>query len=258
MGLRKTRKLGPGDLASNDPEDSQSVFAARLALIDATREPLPEFLKTLFDEVFPVYCSLVTRHAELREFTFTWQMFRALPPRADYKVFKTALIGWARRFNAEEDWVLEQAWRAFKAWDKFPQSKQSLEWWQGKNWRDIFVSERFQFEWEPWQPQFRSWTWYRAAIQKAFDKAASEFESKTRAAARAHGLISTPRSHSPANFDWFVLYQFRGLSCNQIADRVAVPEEEPDASTIMKGVRTAQRLVGWKRLRRDYPTRKAR
>jgi hypothetical protein len=260
MGLRKTRKLGSGELASSDPEDSQSVFAARVALIEATREPLPEFLQTLFDDVFPEYCSLVAGHPEFRDFMFTWQMFRALPPRSDYKSVTKALIGWAHRFHADEDWILQHAWRAFKAWDRFPESKQSLEWWQGKNFRSVFVSERFQFEFEQWWPQLRTWTWYRAALQTAFDKAVSEFESKTRAAALAQGLIPAPRTHSADNFDWFVLYQFRGLSSSQIAARIAgsKAEKPPDASTILKGVKTAQKLVGWKRLRADSGIRKTR
>jgi hypothetical protein len=95
-------------------------------------------------------------------------------------------------------------------------------------------------------------------MQKAFEKAVGEFESKTRAAALAHGLVRAPRTHSADNFDWFVLYQFGGLSSSQIADRIARPGKQPDASTILKGVRTVQKLTGWKHLRTDSRTGKTR
>jgi len=258
MAIRRTRRLGLGDYVSTDPEDSQSVFIARIALIEATRKPLPEFLQTLFDEVFPEYCRLVAGHGEFREFTFTWQMFRSLPPRTDYEQVTKALIGWARRFNAEEDWVIEQAWRAFKAWDKFPESRDSLEWWQDHGWRNIFRSEPFQFKWEPWLPQLRPWITYRAAMQKAFEKAVGEFECKTRAGALAQGLTSAPRTHSADNFEWFVLYQFAGWSSSRIEAKLARSDGNPDASTILKGVKTAQKLIGWKLLRKDSQTRETR
>jgi hypothetical protein len=246
MAKRTTRRLGLGDYVSPDPEDNQSVFIARIALIEATRNPLPEFLQTLFDKVFPEYCRLVAGHPEFREFTFTWQMFRSVSPRTEFEQFNGVLTGWARRFNAEEDWVLPQAWRALHAWDRFPESRKALEWWQGQAARNTFLSDPFRFEFGSWWVQTTSWTRYRADMQKAFDQAVKEFESKARAAARSHGLIPAPRTHSPANFKWFVLYQFAGFSSTEIASR---GNGDYDDSTILKGVKAVRRLVGWKRLR---------
>ena len=258
MAKRTTRQLSLGDYVFRDPDDSQSVFFARIAVIEATRLPLKHFLRRLADEVFVEFGHLVEQDKKLRKLTFTWQMYQSLAPRTEYEQFNDVLRAWARRFNAEEEWVLEQAWSALQRWLAFPDSKKSLEWGQGHQWREIFQSERFHFEWESWRVQFQPWTKYRASVKQAFEKAINEFESETRAAARAHGLIAAPRTHSAANFDWFVRYQFGGLSSNQISAQWPGAEKGPEASTILKGVKAAQKLIGWKCLRTDSPTRKSR
>jgi len=251
MAQRTTLQLGLGDYASPIADKSESVFVARLALIDATRRYLPQFLKTLLAEVFPEYCRLIEVHPEFRGFLFTWQMFRALPARTEFEQFIGVFTKWARGFNAEEDWVFQQAWRALHGWDLFPESKTTSQWWVGHSGHS-FSSERFKFEWEPWHVQIQTWMRYRADIQKAFEDAVKEFEYKARKAALAHGLKRVPRTSSAVNFKWFALYQFGGMSTGQIATRT----DSHELSTIWKGVKTAQRLVGWKCLR--PPSRKTR
>jgi len=261
MAKRTTPQLGMGDYVTQDPEDSQSVFFARIALIEATRRHLPQFLQRLSREVFPEFCRLVEGNGSLRGIPITWQMAQSLSSGIEHERFNQVLIGWARAFNAEEEWILQQAWRALQVWLAFPEFRESLEWGQGHAWREVFRSERFQFEWESWQVQLRPWTKYRAGLQRAFEKAVKEFEITTRAAALAHGLISAPRTHSADNFDWFILYQFRGLSSSKIAARIAASGKSgapPDPSTILKGVRAAQKLVGWKCLRANSQRRKTR
>jgi hypothetical protein len=68
-------------------------------------------------------------------------------------------------------------------------------------------------------------------------------------------LVRVPHKSSPANLEWFALYQFVGLSSKGIADRpnfASDPDAAPDESTILKGVKAAARRIGWDSLR---PTR---
>ena len=236
------------------------MLRARLALIEATKLHLSQFLQRLFGEVFPEYCLWADRNLQPREPTVsreftTWQHAQSLYSGTEFQDLTTTLRGWARSFNCEqEEWVLDEAWRALWSRHNFPGFSEEEHWGFGHYRPDIFQSKRFKFDWEGWPVQFKTWTMYRAEIQDAFDKVAKEYESKMRAAARAHGLISAPKTHSADNFAWFVLYQLGGQTSVEIAKKIALQGKNskmPDPSTILKGVRTAQRLIGWRHLRTD-------
>jgi hypothetical protein len=55
--------------------------------------------------------------------------------------------------------------------------------------------------------------------------------------------------YSLDNFEWFVLYQFAGLSSTVIADKWARTHAAVDESTVLKGIKAAATLVGWDRIR---------
>ena len=63
------------------------------------------------------------------------------------------------------------------------------------------------------------------------------------------GLVRAPHKYSPSNLDWFVLYQFAGLSSPQIVKRIARQDPNIDESTVLKGVKAAAKLAGWDCLR---------
>jgi hypothetical protein len=263
MAKRTTRRLGYGEYASIDPELSQSVLFARRSVLEATRRRLPQFLQELSDGIFPAFCRFLDSTKKLKAFPPSWGTVESFISRTDSEQLDIALRKWARRFNAEEDWVLGDAWLALRAWYLTPNLRESLVLGQNPGHitglrlqieqRVSFHGERFQFEWEGWRMQYQTWTNYSEALRMAFDEAAQEYERQCRASASAHGLVSVPRTHSEENFDWFVLYQFGGLSSVEIAKKIADEEhpKSPDPSTILKGVKAAQKLIGWKHLRSE-------
>jgi hypothetical protein len=77
--------------------------------------------------------------------------------------------------------------------------------------------------------------------------------------AESMGLVRARRKYSPDNLEWFVLYQFAGISSKTIADRyVAVEGKDLDESTVLKGIKAAAKLIGWNHLRQSRQNRKTR
>jgi hypothetical protein len=188
------------------------------------------------------------------EFT-TWRRAQSRYSGNDFQDLTKTLREWARNFNSEqEEWVLDEAWSFLWSRHNFPGYPEKAHWGFGHPRRDIFQSKRFEFEWEGWRADFQTWKDYGAGMREAFDKEAKEYESNTRAAARADGLIPAPRTHSADNLDWFVLYQLGGQTSVKIAMKFSPQgksSKAPDPSTIIRGVKAAQKLLGWKRLRTD-------
>jgi hypothetical protein len=92
-------------------------------------------------------------------------------------------------------------------------------------------------------------------VCKRFEKKLSEYQAETRKLAESRGLVRTQRKYSTDNFDWFVLYQFAGWSSTKIAKRGY--GEDPD-STVLKGIKTAARLIGWDHLRKPEVKRRGK
>jgi hypothetical protein len=72
------------------------------------------------------------------------------------------------------------------------------------------------------------------------------------------GLVRARRKYSPDNLEWFVVYQFAGMSSKIIADRVVAEGNDVDESTVLKGIKAAAKLIGWNHLRQSRQNRKTR
>jgi hypothetical protein len=81
-----------------------------------------------------------------------------------------------------------------------------------------------------------------------------EYEKETREFAESRGLVRAQRKYSPDNFEWFVLYQFAGMSSTAIADRYAEKDKFLEESTVLKGIKAAAKLIGWNQLRASPQT----
>jgi hypothetical protein len=69
------------------------------------------------------------------------------------------------------------------------------------------------------------------------------------------GLVRARRKYSPDNLEWFVLYQFAGMSSGTISDRYAAQGRVIEESTVLKGIKVAATLIGWNQLRQPRLTR---
>ena len=67
--------------------------------------------------------------------------------------------------------------------------------------------------------------------QGGLEKKLLEYERHTRELAESLGLARVRRKYSPDNLEWFVLYQFAGMTSNTIADRYAGNGKAFDEST---------------------------
>jgi hypothetical protein len=105
-----------------------------------------------------------------------------------------------------------------------------------------------------------TWAAYSRSVRERFEHYLAEYEAASRKLAGSRGLVRAPHKYSPENLEWFVLYQFAWLSSKAIADRPDNTLKAASESAILKGVKTAARLIGWDSLRPTpgRPNRKIR
>jgi hypothetical protein len=127
---------------------------------------------------------------------------------------KIELLKWAKKFNADKcGWFLDESLRALRGWYVAPAWRASLRWNQVSGVSSTLArGGAFQFNCGGWEMQAVAWGDYSRAIRQKFEKALSEYENASRKLAESKGLVRTPQKYSRENFDWFVLYQFAGLS----------------------------------------------
>ena len=169
---------------------------------------------------------------------------------------RSVLLNWAAEFNAGCSWLLDDALRTLRGWRVAPDWRESLKWSPLHGRSDpAAIGEGFEFRCEGWETQLLSWSDYRASVRRRFEKTLSDYEKKTRELAESLGLVRTRRKYSPDNFDWFVLYQFAGMSSTKIADRQTRTGKTVDESTVLKGIKAAAKLIRWNHLREPKQTR---
>ena|SRR5579862_5722122 len=256
MSKREAPRLAYfSEYSSEDSESNEAVYRARLLLLGELRKVLPIFFEKLARDVFPCYEDMAQAGYDFDGIVWTDSPLDLLP---DDAAVKQALSDWASQFNANADWLVTGALRTLRAWHIKPERRQRLEWDSGH-----FVSgsghwnaEGFQFQFEPWDGRL-PWSDYSRSLRKEFGKTVAAYERKTRQAAKANNLIRTQVKYSPVNLEWFVLYQFAGMSSKEIADREISQGSgrAADESTILKGIKAAAKLIAWDRLRRPNVTR---
>jgi hypothetical protein len=149
-------------------------------------------------------------------------------------------------------------------WHRVPEWRESLRWSSHFYGRPSGATgETFEFKFVRWETEGQTWSKYVESLRAEFEIELMKYEDKTRKNAESCGLVRAQHKYSPENLDWFVLYQFAGISTTEIARNRAKNGTQPlniadPPSTVLKGVKAAQRLVGWARLResRRRSTRK--
>jgi hypothetical protein len=239
----KIPRLALGEYDWPDSDQSWVVRTARAELIRVAGKIYKPFSNGLAETVLPVYQRLATEeHSHL---LLTGSYVERLP--SEHQELRTKLLAWARRFNAEEGWVLDNALRTLRAWFTDPILLNDLEWvitWPGVAIQRV-VGEPFCSS--GWDVRSHSWALYR---QSVLDQLA-EYEGRTRTMAETKGMQRVPRTYSKANLEWFAKFQFAGLSAMSIVKGIVVKDKRSTLteSTVTKGIHTAADLIHWTQLR---------
>jgi hypothetical protein len=248
MSPRKNPRLAYCEYVLPDSEHSTATEMARRDLMRAVERCHRVMLEKLSHSVFPAY-------AELAKSGFGFDDILWHPRLSPHTLIpetsplKSALSEWAREFHAENGWFLDDALRTLRGWFVAPDWRESLRWNpNGRLSYTVAMGERFHFDSVGWEMQLLTWARYSQSVREEFEQKLDEYAAASRKLAESRGLVRAPHKYSPVNLDWFVLYQFKGLSSAEIAGL----DESPNSlneSTVQKGVRTASRLVGWQQLR---------
>ncbi len=250
MPRRKTPRLAYCEYVIPDPKGSVAVWIARLDLMRAVKRVYPSMLERLSADVFPAYAELAQSGFEFD--ALLWHP-RVSPHRMipDACRLKSALRHWANSFHADAEWFLDETLRTLRGWYVAPDWRRSLKWNPISGVSSTRATgERFQFDCEGWEMQLLTWAAYSQSVRKRFEQKLAEYEAASRKNAESCGLVRAPQKYSPSNFDWFVLYQFAGLSSTQIVGRATRQNPDIDESTVLKGVKAAAKLAGWGQLRK--------
>ena len=259
MATRTTPSLAFSEYVSPDADNSVQVWQARLRVIEAAKRVYPIFLKKLSADIFPLYCQLA-KEGELAKGRNDFD--KALWGKSPYDALtdegglKSALKKWAADFHAEADWLMVGALRTLRGWYVAPEWRESLRWnpHHGRRERPA-VGKAFEFRYPGWEVQLLTWQAYSKSLRQSFEEKLLVSEKETRELAESMGLVRARRKYSPDNLEWFVLYQFAGMSSKTIADRVMAEGKDVDESAVLKGIKAAAKLIGWNHLRQSRQTR---
>jgi hypothetical protein len=252
MSERKVPRLTFfGEYVSPDTEVSEEVYRARLELMKIVKPTVPEFLMRLSAEVFPLYEQLANAEYDFESILWTRHSPYAL--LGEDGGLKAALSKWATEFNAEAAWLMDGALRTLRGWHVAPDCRESLSWdTQHLHSGTCVIGETFEFRCRGWEVGGVTWPDYNESLRRLFEVKLLEYETKTRKLAESKGLVRARRQYSPDNLKWFVLFQFGGKSSVEIANHLAMDDDESlEASTVLKGIKAAAKLIGWDHLRTD-------
>lgn len=270
MPPRRTPRLAYCEYVIPDPKGSSSVWMARLDLMGAVKRIYPTMLERLSADVFPSYEELAQAGFDFDHILWSSGVLphTMLPENGEPQIqvekrtgkitlahyntrLKSALAQWANKFNAGTNWFLDETLRTLRGWYVAPEWRDSLKWNPiGGVTSTLAMGKRFRFDCEGWEMQHLTWAAYSKSVRERFEQQLAEYEAASRTLAESKGLVRAPQKYSPSNFDWFVLYQFQGLSSTEIADRCSQENESDiDPSSVLKGVKAAAKLVAWDCLR---------
>ena len=219
MVKRKNPTLSPGPYVSKDPEASIAVWVARARLIGVVKQVLPELLTELAENVFPAYAAAVTGE---------------LSYEAWYKPFDE----WAVKFNIGPGWMEGQAYHTLEAWRVDPALLETREWSHPVYSR--MPSNAPRFECDGRDMELETSREYKKRVRAKVKEHLANISKNEPNLAQTKRLIPTPRQYSSQNLEWFVLYQFAGMTAKKIADGHAGTVED---SAVFKGVRAAAKLL---------------
>lgn len=248
---RKTPRLGMGEYVAPMPSNT-AVCMARSYLMETVRRVYKPMLEQLSATVFPAYVKLARSDFDFDRILWDPRLSPHTQIPQDRIAgchLQSALQKWARKFHCERDWFLSDTLRTLRGWYVAPDWRRSLRWNPiGSASDTLGMGEEFRFHAQGWEMQLVSWSGYRQYLRKEFEQKLMKYEQACRSLAASRGLVPIPHKYSAVNFDWFVLYQFAGLSCVKIARR-DTSEKSVDESVVLRGVKAVGKLMAWGQLR---------
>jgi hypothetical protein len=248
MPARKNPRLAYCEYVAPD-NNSIAVEQARRDLMRCIRRVFPIMLERLATDVLPAYEELAKSDFKIEATLWHPRLspFKELPQD---KSLRTALSRWASEFQAEQDWFLDHMLRTLRGWHVAPDWRSELKCNPiGGVTSTLAMGEPFKFDCEGWEMQLLAWAEYRQSVRERFEQRLADYEEASRNLAESRGLVRAPHKYSPENLEWFVFYQFAGLSAPKIARRIGRREPNEANSSVLKGVKAAAKLIGWKSLR---------
>jgi hypothetical protein len=232
---KKNARLAMDEYLLSDP------IGARRELTKAIKTEVPEFFEQLREGVYPAFARAtkgwILKHDKLP----TWILVQSHPSQ-----LKAALLQWARKFNAEEDWILEEALKLLWHWHRYPKMREELD--VGDflldspaTWGLVTEAERqFHFQDAGWNPQFQTWAEYNKRVSVRIKQELREYQQKIRDLAEHRRGVRVQSRYSTEDFRYFALYRFAGMSAAGIFKRL---ELNGDYSAVTKGMKAAAKIL---------------
>ena len=108
------------------------------------------------------------------------------------------------------------------------------------------MADDFRIEMPGWNLLKEKWSEFQASLRNHFERELSDYQDLARCRAEENGLVRARWKYSPADFDYFVYYQFGNESSTMIADRFAADGKTIGESTVSKGMDTVREMLDWK------------
>jgi hypothetical protein len=122
--LQRSRLVSGEYLTVHDGQDTQTA-AARSQLIEVAKEIVPRFLEELREGVYPYFASSAGENENYYQYGWRFRNWaRVSDP--DGRV-KGRLLAWARKYRADDEWVLQGALSTLKRWHHNPALLLQLE-----------------------------------------------------------------------------------------------------------------------------------
>jgi hypothetical protein len=246
--------LSRGEYARAGYPTDDETAGARRELVGVIHRCVPEFFGQLKDSVFPNF-ELRFRELQSNSNLRGWLATRDF---VQSQLIDGLILPWARQFNAgDEGWVLRGALATLVAWFEYHDWLKSADTRRFCNQpvdRVLLDYVRFEFVDVGWGPQFEKWAAFRARVRKRFEEELKAYECYIRSKIESRGGQLARYRYSAVNLEWFALYQLRGLSSTRILKEHE--SSKSDASTILKGIKTAATVLGWMSLRTESPSSK--
>jgi hypothetical protein len=254
--IKPVRNLAWGDYILRDQGQNTELAGSRWILMEVVSRVLPRFFEQLSDRVYPTFARLAKDRPGYWEpgWTFeTWQL------QSDSNQQLTpVLLGWARRFHAEETWILEGALQTLWLWSQDLELLKLLYIGGFRssccvNTLSSEAERQFTFTHDGWDPQFQTLASFRGLFKKQVQSDLDAYVQRLSSLMESQGAVRARKRYRVAHFEWFALYQLGGVSSNLILGQGS--SQSGDESTILKGVKAAAGMLQWKNVRK---ARKAR
>jgi hypothetical protein len=203
-----------------DPKDPTNLWDLqnRQQFLRAAAQHVPRFADSLFEMTCPLIREWFDRHGSLPK--------QASP---DYRKFYSqvfaAIRDWARGFNIEVGWVVEEAWTIVVVAIGYANKGIDPLTAFGTWWRKTHPGgDTRAFLLPAWNPREESQTAYAVRANKAWKQLRDEYITATKIELEKAGLEAVPKRRKrqfpeELRFEWAVLHKCEGTPIEELADK---------------------------------------